>query len=241
MGRFNVNDVDNYGNSGNTNFFQLKNDMDTAQVRIMYDHFNDITGYAAHKIKIGDKDRYVNCLRDYNEPLSKCPFCEDGKGQVAKFYLPLYNIKDKQVQIWERGKKFIQQLQSTCARYVHGDEKLVSSIFEIERHGASGDKETFYQTFWIKADDTQLEDLPEIPEVLGTILMDKTADDMRYFLKHDDFPSDSGDEPRRRADAPARRTERRREDEYEDEYEEDLPFADAQPVRRTPSRGRDNF
>ena len=61
---FSVLDADNYGGQGGGGYFRLKNDHDTAQVRFLYDSIDDVQGYAVHEIQVGDKKRYVNCLRD---------------------------------------------------------------------------------------------------------------------------------------------------------------------------------
>ena len=72
-----------------------------------------------------------------------------------------------------------------------------------------------------------LEDLPEIPEVLGTIILDKSADDMEYYLDNECFPNNDG-APKRSESARTERADRGRGD-------------DAQPTgRRTPSRRGDS-
>ena len=78
MARFNVENAEHYGGQGGGGYFSLKNDKDVAQVRFLYDSADDIEGYAVHEVKIGDKKRYVNCLREYGEPVSACPLCEKG-------------------------------------------------------------------------------------------------------------------------------------------------------------------
>ena len=83
MARFGINDADNYGNNGGSSFFSLKNDKDTASVRFMYNGLEDVEGYAVHKVEIEGKTRYVNCIREYNEPRSKCPLCNNGNMQVV--------------------------------------------------------------------------------------------------------------------------------------------------------------
>lgn len=218
MGRLGIEDYENYGNSSNTSFFSLKDDGDVARVRFMYNSAQDIVGFAAHKIKIDDRDRFVNCLREYNEPVDKCPFCAAHNFQTVKLYVPLYNEDTKEVQLWERGKKFFGKLGSLCARYSKADVPFVAYQFEIERNGKKGDKETTYEIYRTddEPDNTTLEDLPEIPNPLGTILMDKTAEEMRYFLENEEFPENSP--------SVSRGNRREREEE-------------PQPTRRTP-RGR---
>lgn len=186
--RFNANDVENYGGNGGAGYFSLKNDKDTAQVRIMYNTIDDVEGYAVHQVEVDDKKRYVNCLREYNQPISDCPFCEARNFQLAKLFVPLYDIKDDKVKIWERGKKFFSKIGSICARY--SNPTVVSHIFEIERNGKPGDQTTSYEIYETDQDNTTMEDLPEKPELLGGLILDKSADEMRYYLDNGKFPSD---------------------------------------------------
>lgn len=233
MARFKVTDSDKYGNNS-ANYFSLKNDKDVARVRFMYRKVEDVEGVAVHKVNIDGRDRYVNCLRSYDEPLSKCPLCESGSFQLARFYIPMYDTDEKTVKIWERTKKFGARISSLCARY----PDLVSHIFEVERNGKAGDKNTQYEIYEVSQDDTKLEDLPEIPNVIGTMVIDASADDMNYYLDTGEFPpmggSSSDDEvstpPRSRAYDNEPRNSRGRE-EYRDTRE-------SEPERRTPSRGR---
>ena len=209
MARFNASEIDNYGGQGGAGYFSLKNDKDTAQVRFMYNSVDDIEGYAVHQVVVGDKNRWVNCLREYNEPLSKCPFCREGKHQQARLFIPMYDVDDERVKIWERGKKFYATLSSVFART---KGKIVSNIFEIERNGKSGDTSTTYGVFQVEKDDTELEDLPEVPEVLGGILLNKSAEDMEYYLEEGTFPPEDNEDdiPVRRRGSEDTEPERRR-------------------------------
>ena len=227
MGRFGANEVDNYGGSGGSSFFTLKDDGDVARVRFMYNSMEDVVGYAVHEVEIDGKKRYVNCLRSYNEPKSKCPFCNANSFQRAKLYIPVYDIDEDEVKIWERGKNFFAKMSALCARYSNAKTPLVAHTFDVERHGKKGDTGTTYEVYETGADDTTLEDLPEIPEVLGTIILDKTADDMEYYLDNECFPNNDG-APARSESARNERADRGRRDE-------------SQPTgRRTPSRRGDS-
>lgn len=229
MGRFGVNDADNYGGNGGSSFFALKNDGDTARVRFMYNSMEDVNGYAVHEVEIDGKRRYVNCLRAYNEPKSKCPLCAGNNFQRAKLYVPLYDIDDEEVKIWERGKNFFQKIAGICARYSSGNTPLVAHTFDIERHGKKGDTGTQYEIFETGSDETTLEDLPEVPDVLGTIILDKTAEDMEFYLEEGYFPNKDG--------APSRDT---RSDERS--YRDERNSRDERPTgRRTPGRRSESF
>lgn len=213
MARFRADEVDHYGGQGGAGYFSLKNDKDIARVRFMYNGMDDVEGYAVHQVEVDGKKRYVNCLRAYNEPLDKCPFCAAKKFQTAKLFIPLYNIDEDKVQIWERGKKFFSKISSLCARY----SNLVSHEFEIERNGKKGETTTTYEIYEVSKDDTTLDDLPDLPKIIGGLVLDKSEEDMAFYVENGYFPPD-GEE------APVRRRSSRDRDE-EDE-----------PRRRTPSR-----
>lgn len=222
MARFNAETADHYGGQGGAGYFSLKNDKDVAQIRFMYNSADDIEGFAVHQVEIDGKKRYVNCLREYNQPLDVCPFCRSKKFfTVAKLFIPVYNIDEDRVQIWERGKKFISKLSSICARYPN----VVSHKFEVERNGKAGDTATTYEIYEIGQDDTTLEDLPEQRIVLGTIVLDKSADDMEFFLDNEYFPPDDEDD-----DRPVRRRSSREEESDDSE--------ERRGSRRTPAGGR---
>jgi len=226
MARFNTETADKYGGQGGAGYFSLKNDKDVARVRFMYNSIDDVEGYAVHQVEIDGKKRWVNCLREYNQPIDTCPFCREKKFTSAKLFIPLYNIDEGRVQVWERGKKFISKISSVCARYPN----VVSHVFEIERNGKPHETTTTYEIYEVDRDDTTLEDLPEASSPLGTIVLDKSADDMEFFLDNGYFPPD-GDE------APVRRRSN-------SESDDKPPFdEDRRGSRRTPatSNRRDRF
>lgn len=224
MGKFAVNDVDHYGGSGGTGFFKLTDDGDKARVRILYNDIKDVEGYAVHRVKTPDSKygKDVNCLRNYNDPVDACPFCREKIPQQAMLYIPLYNIDEDSYQIWSRGKKYFHRISSLCSRYPN----LVSHIFEIERVGKANDKQTDYQFYEVSGggDETTLEDFDYIPDPMGGALLDKSADDMEYYLENGDFPPDEDDDEE---EMPRRRTSSRRGAEEEEK-----------PRRRTASNNR---
>lgn len=220
MARFNTETADKYGGQGGAGYFSLKNDKDVARVRFMYNGIDDVEGYAVHQVEIDGKKRYVNCLREYNEPKDKCPFCRESMFTTAKLFVPLYNVDEDKVQVWERGKKFVAKISSICARYPN----VVSHVFEIERNGKKGEQTTTYEIYEVDKDNTTLEDLPEASDPLGTIVLDKSADDMDFFLDNGYFPPD-GDE------VPVRRRSSRSEESS----------GEIRSTRRTPANRREAF
>ena len=227
MARFTFDEVDNYqqSSSNNVGFFKLVNDKDVATIRLLYNDAEDIEGFSVHETYIGEKKRYTNCLRKYNDPIDDCPLCKSGNKCQAKLFIPLYNEDAEQSQIWERGPKFFSKVSSVCSRY--NKSPIVSQIFEVERNGKKGETSTDYNFYRTDdpADDKRLEDF-DMPKILGGLIIDATADDMEYYLDNGQFPPRDSDEE---DEAPRRRSSRRDE-------EEDRPRRSE--GRRTPARGR---
>lgn len=236
MGRFNASEIDNYGSKSNSKsgFFQLRNDKETAKVRFMYESAEDIDGYAVHRVQVGDKERYVNCLRDYNEPIDKCPFCQAKMAVQAKMFVPLYNEDAQQFQFWERGKTFYAQISGLVSRY----KNIVSRTFDIERNGKPKDQGTTYNFYPVDdPDGTTVQDilddleLDEMPSPLGTIILDKSAEEMNAYLDNGEFPDN---------DVPTRRRGSNPPDTSDVPFDEDEPTP-RRSGRRTPARGTDRF
>lgn len=207
MARFNVNEADKYGGQGGAGYFSLKNDKDVARVRFLYNDVEDMEAFAVHQVEVDGKKRYVNCLREYNDPVDKCPFCEDHQFQQVKFFIPLYNLDQDKVQVWERGKKFIGKISGLCTRFA----PLVSHVFEIERNGKAGSTDTTYEIYEVDSDDTVLDDF-EMPKILGGLVLDKDKDELSYYLEYGEFPeasNSSEEEVPSRREASNRPTGRR--------------------------------
>lgn len=226
MARFKLGEEEKYGGQGGGGYFSLKNDMDVATVRFMYDSSDDIEGYPVHEVTINDKKRWVECLREYNAPIDDCPFCKAGRFVSAKYFIQLYNVDEDKVQTWERGKQFGAKLSGLFARYPH----IVGHKFEIERHGKAGSMETKYEIYPVgDSDDVNVADLPEATPIRGSVVLVKTAEEMNYYLNNDVFPIDD--------EVPFTRGSERREERRDERRSSD----DGVQRRRTPAGNRESF
>lgn len=183
MGKIKINEAENYKSGSSAGFFNLKDDHDTAVVRFMYNDIDDVDIDVVHEIEVDGKSRNVNCLRSYDDPIDDCPLCKAGYRQKLKMFVPVFNVDAGEVQMWQRGKTFATQLSGLCNRY----KPLVGTLIEIERQGKKGDQQTRYQMYPQKSDNTTLEDLPEVPSPVGTIIMDKSYDELSYFVENGAF------------------------------------------------------
>ena len=221
MARFSMEESDNYG-AQKSNYFSLKDDKDTAHIRFLYNDINDVEGVATHEIEVNGKKMDVECLRNYNEPLEKCPLCAAGYKVNAKLFIPVYDEGSKESKIWTRGKTFFSKLSSLCSRY----NPLVATPFEVERNGKKGDTNTSYELYPLKSDDAIIEDFPEI-NAEGITFQVKTASELDYYLQTGVFPEEvqTRTTSRQEREMPSRQATRQ-------PVGREMP---ATPIRRRPS------
>lgn len=194
MARITNEQADKYYSGGSSEWFQLKNDGNVARVQFMFDSIEDIPTFSTHRIKLGDKERQVDCLRMPGDPIEKCPLCEAGIPARAARFVIMYQLDDQKVKIWERGRQFISKLQGLINRY----SPLSEHVFEIERHGRAGDQSTKYEIYPV--DNVQAEDVSQLdkPELEGSLVLQKTVDEMNEYLETGEFSSEGDGAPVRR-------------------------------------------
>ena len=200
MGRVNLNDVDNYKTSGNASFFNLENDKDVATVRLCHNDASDIEIIACHQIEVDGRRKKVSCLRSYNDPTHLCPLCAAGYPLQIRYFVHLLQYEKSfdgftgavEKKVWERGRTFQKEILGLAGRY----NPLWQTAFEIERQGKKGDQTTKYGIYPMNY---TLEQLPVTDEhlenesVLGTIVMEKSAAELEYFVRNNEFPQ--GNQP----------------------------------------------
>ena len=155
-----INKYDNGGFS-KTGWFQLKDDGDTATVRLLHkgevgvkdgETDYDFPIYEVHKLDVDGSGRDRTCLCKGES----CEFCKSGNKPQLRMFLQMINKdekdKDKQVQLWERGLTDIK----------------------IKRSGAKGSLKTTYQYF--PKDPSEME-IPEPQNLVGSLILDLDRED----------------------------------------------------------------
>ncbi len=175
-------------NTERTQYFTLKDDGDKKDVRFMYKDSNDVKGYTVHEVilqgRTGPYKKYVDCLRGYDSPLDDCPLCKANYKRISKMYIPLYDLSTNQVCVWERSTDYFSRMSNICAKYPN----VVGTTFEITRYGQAGSRKVAYEIIPVAEDNTTLADLPEVPQVLGKTILQKSASDMNEYLATGKFP-----------------------------------------------------
>ena len=201
MGKISFEDVEQYEskNSGpkGYKFFGLKNDGDSAIVRILHQSKADLDINVIHKVPVDGKDRRISCLRDPKDPSKKCPLCEAGTAvQVRTFVHLLVYEKDengnqvKVHKVFDRGRDFIQKIQNLSETY----PPLYDTLFKVVRNGKAGDQTTTYDFMPLPPQTFNSTNYPYTPEdlqydsVCGTAVWEKTAAEMENYLVTGTFP-----------------------------------------------------
>lgn len=182
---------------GGYGFFKITEDGETKSIRLLYNSLDDIPADIVHRVSVGGKSRWVNCLRqNADDPEHICPLCAAKNQRQRRVFLRVFEITkfDKKgnpiegdIKYWDRGSSIIADLESLSRRYA----PLVSHVFEVERKGKRGDMATSYKFYETFDDDKTLKDFPEEGDILGTIILDKTAEEMDEFIETGSFPKAS--------------------------------------------------
>lgn len=174
--------IDKYDNGGfnKAGWFQLKDDGDTATVRLLHhgevgteengEPKYDFPIYEVHKLDVdgSGRDRTVLCKGE------QCELCKSGNKPSLRMFLQMINLdekdKDKQVQLWERGLTDIKNMLGLTGEY--GD--LTKRDIKIRRSGAKGSLKTTYQFF---PKDKSEREIPEPQNLVGSLILDLDRED----------------------------------------------------------------
>ena len=176
-----INKYDNGGGFSKTGWFQLKDDGDTATVRLLHrgqvgteegtgEPKYDFPIYEVHKMDVdgSGRDRTLLCKGE------NCELCKAGNKPSLRMFLQMVNLeekdKDKQVQLWERGLTDIKQMLGLTGEY--GD--LTQRDIKIKRCGSKGSMKTTYQYF---PKDKSERDIPEPQNLVGSLILDLNRED----------------------------------------------------------------
>lgn len=201
MARVRYEEKDKYESTVNAGFLSLANNGDTAHVRFLYESEDDIYGITVHRVEMSNgKKRYVECIKNYDDPVDACPFCQEQFARSLKMFIPVYDIEEQKVKIWERGQTYFDTIMELARTYA----PIISNSFEIVRKGEKGDINTSYEIFLLTRDDEDslttidMFELPEIDSGENSLVLVKTFEEMKTFVQTGFFSNEV-----RKQEAPA--------------------------------------
>lgn len=200
-----VQETSNLSNSATeykVGFLSLKNDGDEAIVRIMHDSVESFDLVTAHDVEIttqnGTKfNRKVNCIREPRDPMSVCPLCEANVPVRSYMFIHLIQYTTDEngrivasPVIWQRPGYYAKDIANLITEWGN----ISNYIFKIKRNGAAGNKKTTYTMQMANPNVYPSESYPvdaaafDGYSAVGSIVLDKTADDIREYLATGSFP-----------------------------------------------------
>lgn len=188
------------GGTSDVGFLILRNDGDEAIVRFMYDSIDEFDIHTVHtNVKVGERFREVNCLREPTDSIDKCPFCQAQMPLQQKFVIKMtqYIIDNTTGQItpkpvvWERSLAYARTLKG----YLENYGPLTDVLCKIIRHGKAGDQRTTYEIIPNLNKQIYRDDLyPKNTDIfgdytpLGRLIYDKDYAEMSTYLQTGNFP-----------------------------------------------------
>lgn len=193
------------------NWFKLVDDGDTALVQFPYTSPEEVAAYSVHKLKDGNDENdwgyKVDCLRDPDESIDKCPLCSQAYAVTAVHILEFYNITTQRYEFWERSSKVADRIIALMNTY--GAEEFPYMVFQIQRIGAKRSMDTKYEFMLMPREDPVDWNSVDRIDPIGVAIRAKSADEMDEFLETGQWPevsdAGSGAPSARTASNPARR------------------------------------
>lgn len=182
--------------ANSVSFFGLKNDGDSAIVRLLIDTPMDFDLVSVHDVEVNGKRRKVGCIKDTTH---RCPLCEAGNyARVKLFIHMLHYTQDEtgklvaQPKVWERPGNYCRELADT----IDGCGPFSNNVSKVTRIGAAGSTTVRYNIIHTLNPNTYSEDIYKKDttaldnyHAIGHIVMDKTAEEMTAFLETGEFPA----------------------------------------------------
>ena len=138
------NNSSNNENNAHISFFNLKDGEDTL-IRIMHEDVSKIDVVACHWIEYNGRNMMVNCPRNPQDPVDKCPCCADGTPLMYRAFIRVLEYTQDEngniqamPKIWNRPASFIKILVDKEADW----GPLNNVVCKVRRYG-SGSNTTF--------------------------------------------------------------------------------------------------
>lgn len=200
-------DRSSFGDRPRVGYFNsLKDDGDETLIRLNYEAKKDFEVVTVHRVVLDGRWRNVECLKNPYETDDKCPLCASGDRMKTKIFVQLLQYsRDEQgnityePKVWERGYGFVPELMDTIADAVE-DGKVPAGtpisdlVIKVKRVGAKGSLDTKYKLKVMQPavvpEDVFKKDFSAFEGFDSSHhdYMKKTAEEMGYFLEHQEFP-----------------------------------------------------
>lgn len=182
MARFKISEAEKFGGQGGAGFFSIKNVGESKRIRFMYNSSDEVEAYAVHEVKVNGKKRAVDCLRNADDSLDVCPFCKNKMYPQVRVYIPVYDVEEDRMKIWERGKSYIPKLRKIFEENAL-DKPLLSTVFDVTKV-LDDNQLVKYEVEPSYSGTLTMEDFEvDFSPVYGNLVLVKTEDEMEKYLE----------------------------------------------------------
>lgn len=225
MAKIDYNSWQEYSNkqdyNNQINFFQIKNDGESAIVRFVEDEPEKYDIIALHTIQEGTKFKKISCLRQPYEPIANCPLCESDNKVLNRVFVKLIQYVEENGKItpkfciWERPAQFVKTLGSYRQEY----GELLNNVFKIVRHGSG--KSTTYEILYLPPQRYPENEYPSDASVFnGYTALGKIVKEIKYKAMYEMVNGSEATEPTNEPIVPKQQTDF------------DKPFVPEQPMHK---------
>lgn len=184
--------------AGSLGYFSIRENGEKAKIRILYKEAAEVEVVDVHRVEYKGRNRNIECVKEHPEDSDEnCPFCNAGIKISRKIFVPVYDINESCVKIWEKGITFTRRLFSLFANYPN----LWEEIIEVQRIDGRNDlpdykisviTDEYDRTDAIFDFDISDIDIPDIATDESNIMLtQKSKPEMEYFLKNGKFEDDA--------------------------------------------------
>ena len=120
--------------------FSLKNEGDSACVRILHTNTSTIEVFPVHTVQVGERYSTIKCCGE------NCPLCEKGEKAYDRAFIHLFDYTDNTEKMWVRTPSILSQLEDVANSW----GKLSDCVIKISR-GANRGKYPNYSIMVVNA------------------------------------------------------------------------------------------
>lgn len=164
--------IKKYENNGEkTKWLSLKDDGDSALVRILHSDVDDLDVYEVHEAEVDGFKQTIKCNGD------GCKMCNEGIKAKLAVFLQMMDLEDENnIKIWRRGVNDLKMLLEEITE----NGPLNKRNYKIKRIGKKGSPTTKYQFF---AKETSEIELKERVKLEGFFVKVVSNDEMSKIIE----------------------------------------------------------
>ena len=155
MARITNDQIKNYSRGGGS-FFSLK-DGESANVRFLYNNYNDVEAFVVHEFAKNQNYATIDCARQEGDPIDVCKWCASGNRPVVRIVIAIYNEDTGEIQYWKRSGSFVENTLKPYFDEIPANQPISGQVYKLKRTGKDM-KDTTYTPIPVSINDGKTKD-----------------------------------------------------------------------------------